>query len=132
MLPVRRECSAAMQEESVLVFSAVDYYQAQLARAALESAGLDVVVSGETLQPGMVGGVPFIEAAVQLRVRPDDVVRAREVLDDALAEPPMHGPWRCPRCNAQVEGVFDRCWRCGSDDPRAVADEDETDVEDVD
>jgi uncharacterized membrane protein len=29
--------------------------------------------------------------------------------------------WKCPKCDEQLEDVFDACWKCGTEDP-ALAD----------
>ena len=39
--------------------------------------------------------------------------RARELLQLDLADADSDESWICPECGVDVEGNFDRCWKCG-------------------
>lgn len=98
------------------MFSSQDYYEAQFARAALESAGIRLTVSGEALQTGSVGGVPFQDAVLRIFVRAMDEAEARAVLEDMRRAPLEQESWICIHCGVMVDGVFTRCWQCGHEE----------------
>lgn len=84
-------------------------YQAELARNALERAGMAVVLSSsETALLSLT--------SCKLEVTPGDFDRAREVLRELAAERtgPPQPPWTCPKCRAECTDEFDVCFQCGT------------------
>ena len=58
---------------------------------------------------------PFVEVVPQLYVlKEKDLARAKQLLqlDLPLEEP--EDDWVCAECGIDVEGTFERCWKCGS------------------
>ena len=86
-------------------------------RNVLEAAGIRCFLRNERLA-GALGEIPFVECWPELWVmRNGDALRARGLIDTARSAAPPRGPdWRCERCGEVVEGQFDACWRCTTDD----------------
>lgn len=84
-------------------------------RNLLISEGIPAFIRNEYLG-GIVGEMPFQEVWPELWVENDlDYDRARQLIDSAniLHESPS-SPWQCPVCNADNEGQFSACWKCGA------------------
>jgi len=81
-------------------------------RNILESAGIACLVRNERLG-GAMGEIPFVECWPELWVRePRQALRARGLIDEALAPAAQGEPWSCPGCGERVEPQFAQCWRC--------------------
>jgi rubrerythrin len=103
----------SIENTPVRVFATRNYYEAQMARGALESQGIAAMVTGESLQTGVWGAAPVEEAEIEVHVDRRHEERARAVIAAALAEPVDPASWICRHCGTDVEGVFDVCWNCG-------------------
>ena len=84
----------------------------------LESGGIECVVKNTYLSSA-VGELPPIECWPELWVIDDArYAEAQAVLGRALAPlRPVSKPWRCRKCDREVEGQFSECWNCGSSHP---------------
>jgi hypothetical protein len=61
----------------------------------------------------VLGGMPFTEA--QLWVVNDlDLDRARQLIEDGVADESPHENWKCTKCDEINEGQFAACWQCGA------------------
>ena len=67
----------------------------------------------------VLGEIPFVEAIPQLWVIDEaDLARARALLEKLQHQHEEGQPdWICRNCDAVVEAVFDRCWKCETDRP---------------
>jgi ribosomal protein S27AE len=96
-------------------------WEAQLAKARLESEGIDSVVADE-ITAGLYGANAI--GGVRLRVREEDADRAVELLSTRRPLPEIYlvteedaRRVRCPSCrseNVAAEGWFRRRWSCGA------------------
>ena len=118
------------------VFSSPVAIEAQLVRAALESAGIPVHLVGADLVPGAFG----MDARTEVFVADKHVTAAHEVMGTALrrdrtgalslveptdeagrlgiapgGEVAIVEPATCPRCDAPWEPGFEVCWSCGEE-----------------
>jgi rubrerythrin len=50
-------------------------------------------------------------------VEDGDLPRARQLLQEFLAEGENRAPWRCPACGEPVDGGLLLCWSCGASRP---------------
>jgi hypothetical protein len=90
----------------IKVYENFDFSRVGQMQSLLESHGIGTFIRNQ-YGSSVMGEVPFVEVVPQLYVlRERDVGRARELLDDRA------GDWVCPRCGIDVEGQFDRCWKC--------------------
>lgn len=89
--------------------------QAHLIKGFLDSEGIFAVVRGEHLV-ALQGEIPItMDTLPSIWVPEEDRVRARELIEQALAE--EHGPdedWVCTGCGESIEGQFTECWQCGA------------------
>ncbi len=104
------------------IYSARDELDAQLAKTALDEAGIESVI-----QPGALGSI-LGELAVSeetlpsLWVREEDADRAAEILTmfkSNTPPPPTALPWTCPNCREAIEPQFTQCWNCNTPRPSA-------------
>jgi len=71
-------------DKMVEVYAADDVTQAYIMKAALENAGIEVVVENEYLQAGL-GGLPVGGAvAVKLRVAVSQAQEAQDIIEEIL------------------------------------------------
>lgn len=84
-------------------------YQADLARNALQNAGIPVVLSVNETALSLL-------TAIKLQVAPWDGDQAREVLRELAGDQsgPPPAPWTCPKCGVECTGEFDACFQCGT------------------
>lgn len=83
-------------------------------QSLLESNGIKTFMRNE-FGSSVVGELPFVEVVPQLFVLEEkDLPRARELLLIELPQQQAGEDWTCPECNAEVEGNFSRCWKCGA------------------
>jgi hypothetical protein len=88
--------------------------RAEEARAILEEAGIASELEGVNVNTML----PYLGTAlgVKLRVASADVNAARQVLESPNELPTEAGsPWRCGKCQLEVEPGYDRCWSCGGE-----------------
>jgi hypothetical protein len=97
-----------------VVFSSLNLVELYHLKNLLESAGVRCRIQRELLSR-LAGEIPFPECAAQLVIdRPEDEVRAEEIVRE-FARPPRAGtPWTCARCGEKLEGQFTACWKCGA------------------
>ena len=105
-----------IERNLVRVYTSNDFYEAEVVKSALESAGLKVRAIPEELFSVLGAGLPQ-ECAPELWVKADDADRARDVLK-AAQETHRHKPWHCPHCGAKVGGDLVECWTCTRRRPR--------------
>ena len=99
------------------LYEAADRIEAQLLMDLLGSYHIDTVLLGDYLT-GAAGELPANSFPVIWVVEDDDLLRARELLDDyqatrAQTQKANPAPWVCRCCGEQVDPEFDLCWHCG-------------------
>ena len=86
-------------------------------KSVLDQAGIPNFVKNESTSNAITGmPVPsslfFPTLCV---VNDDDYDRAMELLKEIYDAPSSETPdWRCSKCNEEVPGNFDSCWKCGA------------------
>ena len=110
------------ESEMEQVYTSHDAYLVDLAKTALQSAG---IASFETVG-GSSGLLPF-EPTI-LEVHADQAERAREVLASVEAPAEPASDWECPTCGALIPGTLEACWSCAGEPP-PDADDDASDDE---
>ena len=81
----------------------------------LVSEGIAAFIRNEHLG-GILGEMPFQEVWPELWVENDlDYDRALQLIDShsLLSESPSTA-WQCGNCEAENEGQFAACWKCGA------------------
>lgn len=80
----------------------------------LEMYKIESNITGEYLAAA-VGEIPPIEAWPKLWVTEQDYMRAKKIIDEALADP-IDSPevLICPKCSEEIESQFTKCWNCGA------------------
>lgn len=100
---------------SVATFSVTA--EAELARQALEAAGIAAVLDGETTA-STLSYIGTAIGGVRVLVRQADQESARRVLQsirhDNSTAAGGSAAWICPNCSVDVSADFDVCWQCGS------------------
>ena len=82
-------------------------------QSLLESHGIQTFIKNQ-YSSGALGEIPFVEICPQLYVLDEsDVERARQLLQVELPPENQASSWMCPECGIDIEGQFDRCWKCG-------------------
>ena len=85
-------------------------------RNLLEAEGIACQIRNDRLA-GAMGEIPFVECWPELWLhRPEDELKARALIELALAPSPAGEPWTCPECGERIEGQFARCWNCGANE----------------
>ena len=85
-------------------------------RDHLAASHIPTVVLGLHLA-GAAGELPALNFPELWVIEDEDLPRAGVLVEAFLgraAAAPEGGPWRCPRCGAEVDGGFELCWRCGA------------------
>lgn len=83
-------------------------------RNVLEAEGIPCVVRNDRLG-SVVGEIPFVECWPELWVvETGHYLKAKSLVESALAEPSSRAPWRCPHCGESIEAQFAVCWNCGT------------------
>lgn len=80
----------------------------------LQSEGISAFVRNEHFA-SIMGEIPFQEVWPELWIENDlDFDRAKQLIDSAvLAEESDQAVWICSHCQADNEGQFAACWKCG-------------------
>ena len=84
----------------------------------LELRGIACSIRGE-FGGAAVGLLPPIVCWPELWVVDESQAEeAKQIISEAL-ESTEHEPahWKCPRCEEEMEGQFDVCWKCGTNRP---------------
>jgi hypothetical protein len=98
----------------ILVFEDFDFSRVGQMQSLLESHGIKTFIRNQ-YGSSVMGEVPFVEVVPQLFVLEErDAQRAMELLQPALAGGDFDEAWVCPECEADVDGNFSHCWRCGA------------------
>jgi hypothetical protein len=81
----------------------------------LKTHGIESVVLREYLKTGM-GEIPPNEAWVELWILDEwRSKEAQEIIEEAQEDADTEQEaWLCPKCGEELEGQFDRCWKCGA------------------
>ncbi|HEX7448165.1 MAG TPA: protein kinase [Pirellulales bacterium] len=84
-------------------------HQAEIARNALDEAGITAVLSGSEAALSLL-------SLCKLEVAHSDFDRAHEVLRGMIVEQtrPPPSSWTCPMCGMESTGEFDVCFQCGT------------------
>ncbi len=98
----------------IKVFENFDFSRVGQMQSLLESYGIKTFLKNQ-YSSSVMGEVPFVEVVPQLYVLEErDLARAKQVLQlDLPADEPDEN-WVCAACGIDVEGTFDRCWKCGT------------------
>lgn len=81
----------------------------------LESEGIPCQIRNEFLG-GIAGEMPLQEVWPELWIINDiDYDRAKQLLDNAIADESPHVNWKCHKCGEENEGQFAACWNCGTE-----------------
>lgn len=101
------------------VFPHRDRPLALLLKERLAIEGIVCLVRNDELSTAL-GEIPFVECYPELWVvDPEVYPRARLLLDRWLAEAEVAAPaWLCPGCGERLEGQFEVCWKCGTENQR--------------
>lgn len=63
----------------------------------------------------ILGEMPFAETWPELWIRNDmDYDRAKQLIDDSIADESPAAGWRCDNCGEDNERQFAACWKCGN------------------
>jgi len=108
------------EEEKLIIVFAGNISQADLVKHILEAHGIKAFLKDESL--GTIApwyAAPGGAGAVKVQVAESDVENAliliKEMSSQSLKEQTKHSsgkPWRCPACGEEIEGQFNRCWKC--------------------
>jgi hypothetical protein len=98
------------------LYQARDPFEAQLLHDYLRDRHIATVVLGDYLA-GAAGQLPAINFPVVWVLEDGDLPRARQLLEEFLAEGESQVPWRCPACGETVDGGLLLCWNCGAGRP---------------
>lgn len=96
------------------LFSSSNTVELYLLKSLLESEGIICFIKNE--YPPAAGELPPVSAMPELWVmdnRQDG--HAMKLLQENSLLSQTSLPWKCPRCNEQLEGQFTTCWHCGKD-----------------
>ena len=81
----------------------------------LESEGIPSQIRNEFLG-GIAGEMPLQEVWPELWILNEmDYDRAKQLIDESIADESPQRSWKCGRCGEQNEGQFAACWNCGSE-----------------
>lgn len=107
----------------IKVYESFDVSRAGQMQSLLEANGIKTFLRNQ-YSSSVMGDIPFVEVVPQLYVlEPGDVARAKELLRMALPDDSPGEDWVCPECGAEVEGNFERCWKCGGGRPGGSGDD---------
>lgn len=91
-------------------------------RDVLEQNGIACIMRNQHLS-GALGELAIPWTSPELCVmRDDDAPLAKQLIAELRAPAETATPWRCRHCDADNEGQFAACWRCGQPDADAGPD----------
>ena len=87
-------------------------------QSVLESEGISTHLKNQYTS-SVLGEIPFVETMPELWILEDeDLVKAKRLIKELLSSEEVTGPeWTCAECDAVVDGVFGRCWKCNAQRP---------------
>lgn len=103
------------------LYEARDRIEAQLVVDQLAEHRIPAVILGDYLS-GAAGELPALIFPAVWVIEDRDLDIARRRLDEFLersAAGSARPEWRCPSCEALVEGGFEVCWHCGEPRPES-------------
>jgi hypothetical protein len=111
----------------IKVFEDFNFSRVGQMQSLLDSQGIKTFLKNE-FGSSVVGELPFVEVIPQLYILEEkDLALAMELLrlEQPAAGVEKNGVeknraeenWICPKCRADVEGNFSRCWCCGAQHP---------------
>lgn len=98
------------------LYEAKDLPEAHILRGLLETAGIDAIVRGQSLDP-LRGAIPLTEQPSVWIMDDADEERAVPILEEYLErveDPREHSPWTCSSCGEEIAPQFTECWSCGT------------------
>jgi len=102
-------------EEFVTIARYDDRHKANIARATLESEGIEAIIVEPRINMPIYHLGPLV-SGLELKVASPEAQRATERLDsfrETKPFPTQHGS-SCPKCGEKVEAGFEICWSCGT------------------
>jgi hypothetical protein len=98
----------------IKVFEDFDFSRVGQMQSLLESHDIRTFLKNQ-YGSSVMGEVPFVEVVPQLYILEEgDLARAKQLLQLDLPVGQADEDWVCDECGVDVEGVFDRCWKCGA------------------
>ena len=98
----------------IKVFENFDFSRVGQMQSLLESHGIRTFLKNQ-YGSSVMGEVPFVEVVPQLFIlEQKDLVQAKQLLQLDLPVEQPDEDWVCAECGVDVEGTFDRCWKCGT------------------
>ena len=87
-------------------------------QSLLEAEGIRTHIKNEFTNSAF-GEILFTKAVPELWILDDDdLVKARELASTLVESDEITEPeWTCAACDAVVDGVFGRCWKCNTERP---------------
>ncbi|MDJ0759539.1 MAG: DUF2007 domain-containing protein [Woeseiaceae bacterium] len=80
----------------------------------LDSEGIPSEVRNQHVM-SILGEMPFADTWPELWVKNDmDYDRAKQLIDDSIADESPASGWRCKACGEDNERQFAVCWNCGA------------------
>ncbi len=66
-----------------------------------------------------MGWIPFVDVVPELWILDEeDLQKAKKLIQELLSTVEDAEPeWTCAECDAVVDGVFGRCWKCNAQRP---------------
>ena len=98
----------------IKVFENFDFSRVGQMQSLLESHDIKTFIKNQ-FGSSVMGEVPFVEVVPQLYILQEkDLARAKQLLQLDLPVDQPEEDWSCTACGVDVEGSFDRCWKCGT------------------
>jgi len=96
------------------VFVNQDHVRVGYYKSVLDEAGIASFVRNESTNNPLAKMPAPLFFPVLCVINDDDYDRAMEILGAIHNAPPSEATvWNCPKCNEEVPGNFDSCWKCG-------------------
>lgn len=110
------------------IFVDQDHARVGFYKSILDEAGIPNFIRNDNTNNTIVGMPSALFFPTLCVVRDEDYDKAMKLLGDIYYAPPSHGPdWRCPKCEEEVPGSFDLCWKCGTVRPDSTSSDEEPD-----
>lgn len=96
------------------VFVNQDHVRVGYYKSVLDEAGIPNFVRNESTNNSLTEMPSPLFFPVLCVINDEDYDRAMEILGAIHNAPDSTAPnWNCPKCNEEVPGNFDSCWKCG-------------------